>query len=190
MNDKETNEFIEENLPLIVSIAKTITKDQKYTSELIEVGKFAVILAHRNFDPSKKVKFTTFAYKKIRGEMIDYLRKCEWFNKADRKKGVNSMQYIEDFTEDVQEIVLNHTTDCVSVEDIVSKREIAARLIEALDCLTQQEREVIELHYFKDLTLKKISLMVGVSEQMISNTHILAKEKIKAYIENEQDNGN
>lgn len=60
---------------------KTIGRYQyfNYMEDLVNEGLIALLDAVEKFDPEKKVKFETYASIKIRGAMIDYIRKQDCF---------------------------------------------------------------------------------------------------------------
>jgi len=60
---------------------KTIGRYQyfNYMDDLVNEGLIALLDAVEKFDPDKKVKFETYASIKIRGAMIDYIRKQDCF---------------------------------------------------------------------------------------------------------------
>ncbi|WP_457571069.1 FliA/WhiG family RNA polymerase sigma factor [Desulfovulcanus sp.] len=54
--------------------------------ELISAGTLGLIEALSNFDPNQGIKFETFADSRIRGAMLDELRKMDWFSRGFRQK--------------------------------------------------------------------------------------------------------
>ena len=60
---------------------KTVGRYQyfNYMDDLVNEGVIALLDAVEKFDPDKKVKFETYASIKIRGAMIDYIRKQDCF---------------------------------------------------------------------------------------------------------------
>lgn len=60
---------------------KTVGRYQyfNYMDDLVNEGLIALLDAVEKFDPDKKVKFETYASIKIRGAMIDYIRKQDCF---------------------------------------------------------------------------------------------------------------
>jgi RNA polymerase sigma factor for flagellar operon FliA len=54
--------------------------------ELISAGTLGLIEALTNFDPEQGIKFETFADNRIRGAMLDELRKLDWFSRGLRQK--------------------------------------------------------------------------------------------------------
>lgn len=55
--------------------------------DLIGFGQIGLAEAARDFDPKHGVAFTTYAYYRIRGSVLDGLSKMAWFNKADFNRG-------------------------------------------------------------------------------------------------------
>ncbi len=55
--------------------------------DLIGYGQVGLVEAARDFDPARGYQFTTFAYYRIRGAILDGLSKMHWFNRADFDRG-------------------------------------------------------------------------------------------------------
>ena len=60
-----------------------------------------------------------------------------------------------------------------------TKEELKKMLVEALDLLTEKEKNVVTLYYYEDLTLKEISLVLNVSESRVSQLHTKALNKMR-----------
>ena len=65
---------------MAIRLPPNITKD-----ELISTGTVGLIDTLNNFDPSKGIKFQTYAAYRIRGAIIDELRKMDWVSRSVRK---------------------------------------------------------------------------------------------------------
>ena len=63
--------------------------------DLIGPGVIGLIDAIEKFDPSKKIKFKTYAEFRIRGAMLDELRHLDWVPRSVRKKATELEQVIE-----------------------------------------------------------------------------------------------
>ena len=61
----------------IISKIRTPGDDLSKPDELYQVGVIAVLQALDQFDPSTGVRFVTFAYPRIRGEIVDFLRRLD-----------------------------------------------------------------------------------------------------------------
>ena len=87
VDDRER--IIEEFLPIIKHLAFKVSRgfdDDGITEDLISSGVLGLLEAMEKFDPSRGIKLNTFAYLRIRGAMIDELRKRDWFPRSARTK--------------------------------------------------------------------------------------------------------
>ncbi|WP_230369308.1 sigma-70 family RNA polymerase sigma factor [Paludibacterium denitrificans] len=55
-------------------------------NDLIQVGVIGLIDAARQFDPSRGVQFETFASQRVRGAMLDELRREDWLPRQARRQ--------------------------------------------------------------------------------------------------------
>ena len=81
-NTEIRNQIVIQYSYMVKCIAlKTIGRYQyfNYMDDLVNEGLIALLDAVEKFDPDKKVKFETYASIKIRGAMIDYIRKQDCF---------------------------------------------------------------------------------------------------------------
>ncbi|WP_457640960.1 sigma-70 family RNA polymerase sigma factor [Persephonella sp.] len=90
ISNKERNEIIMEFLPKINYIVQSLKQENlppTVTEEdLINTGVIGLIDAINKFDPSKGVKLSTYAEIRIRGQIIDSLRKLDWVPRNVRQK--------------------------------------------------------------------------------------------------------
>ncbi|AOT68254.1 FliA/WhiG family RNA polymerase sigma factor [Geosporobacter ferrireducens] len=66
---------------LYTNYGKTVEFD-----DLVSYGIFGLIDAIEKFDPTKNVKFETYAYIRVRGAIIDQLRNLDWIPRSVRQK--------------------------------------------------------------------------------------------------------
>lgn len=64
-------------------------------------------------------------------------------------------------------------------EDYAIVEELRRLLSYAIDSLTDNEKKIISLYYFEELTLKEIGMVIGVSESRVSQLHSRALLKLK-----------
>lgn len=81
-NEKIPEEFIREYMPVVESVAKTISTGGKLPlgvvyEDLVSWGVEGLIKARKRFDASKGAQFRTYAFYRIRGEILDKIRR-EW----------------------------------------------------------------------------------------------------------------
>jgi RNA polymerase sigma factor for flagellar operon FliA len=73
--------FVEEHRALVISVATKVRRQLDLPIDLEELTAFGfsgLIEARRRFDPSKGVQFSTFAYYRIRGAILDGVRKMAY----------------------------------------------------------------------------------------------------------------
>ena len=168
------------------------------TDDLIGYGTLGLIDAIEKFDPAKNVKFETYAALRIRGAIIDGLRKQDWFPRSLRQKSKRIGEAIELIEKKTgrpakdEEIAryLNmpvdklqttmgdiHTFTVVSLDEQLSefvsdptlinmygddpereaqKNELKRILAKAIDELQENERVIISLYYYDELTQNEI----------------------------------
>lgn len=91
--------IIEKYIPLIKHIVNRLAISlPSYidTDDLISYGMFGLLQAIDRYDASKGVKFETYAYSRIRGAIIDELRKLDWVPQSIRKKAKLIQQTYEE----------------------------------------------------------------------------------------------
>lgn len=191
--------------------------------DLVGYGIFGLIDAIDKFDYGKNVKFETYASLRIRGAMLDQIRKMDWIPRSLRQKqkkidaaiakleadtgkmpsdeeiavelGISADEllnwqgqtkasnmisldeYTEEGSESKMESIANASFD--RPEEVVEKAELKQMLIEAIDILTEKERNVVVLYYYEEMTLKEISMVLDVSESRVSQLHTKALNKMR-----------
>jgi RNA polymerase sigma factor FliA len=88
--NQQTADLIEETLPLVRHVAyqvgahfpRHVDKD-----ELVRAGVLGLVEAAHRFDSSKGVPFAPFAARRIRGAILDSLRKVDWAPRSLRRAG-------------------------------------------------------------------------------------------------------
>ncbi len=89
MNDEARGRLIEEYAPRVRYIANRIASRLPAhvdLGDLISCGVIGLIDAIEKFDPSKNVKFETYAEFRIRGAILDELRSMDWVPRSVRQK--------------------------------------------------------------------------------------------------------
>jgi RNA polymerase sigma factor FliA len=75
------------------------------------------------------------------------------------------------------ETVRDHATHSILGE--IERGELRSFLVLAMDRLTQQEKLVIALYYYEELTLKEIGEVMTISESRVSQIHTRAVMKLR-----------
>ncbi len=212
-------------------VSKMANTFYRYASaeEMLNQGVIAIIDSLEKFDPSRDVKFSTYAFTKVRGSIIDYVRKQDWLPRRVRQANIRISNIERDLTaklgrtptrsEMAKEagMSLQEYDDCMvemsgdnmtSFEALlavpsqmhpstsygdefdpqqnVDRQELKQALADAIDELNDQERTVLSLYYYENLTMREIGQTMGVSEQRIGqiNRKLIKKlrEKLTQYM--------
>lgn len=86
---EERNQMIVEHLPLVKYIAARIAgrlPSHVEVDDLVNAGILGLIDAIDKYDPTRKIKFKTYAEFRIRGAIIDELRALDWVPRSTRQK--------------------------------------------------------------------------------------------------------
>jgi len=87
-NREVRERIIMDCLPLVKYVVRKVAAAAPRScdrEELIQCGIFGLIDAIERYDPTKEVKFETYAILRIRGAVIDELRSRDWVPRAKRK---------------------------------------------------------------------------------------------------------
>ena len=209
----ETKEkIIIEYAPLVKVVAGRLSMYLGYNVEyddLVGYGVFGLIDAIEKYDLCKEVKFETYASLRIRGAILDQIRKMDWIPRTIRQKqkkietaireiesregrpatdeeiasslGITDEEYL-DWHGQMKVTIESgaHSQQFDSPETVIEKEELKRMLMESLEVLTEKEKKVILFYYYEELTLKEISSILEVSESRISQLHTRALQKMKA----------
>ena len=90
-----------EYYPMVTRIAYRLIRRLPATievSELINTGFIGLLEALQRFDRSKGVPFFSYAEIRIRGAMIDFLRKLDWVPRSVRRRAENLEETVDELT--------------------------------------------------------------------------------------------
>lgn len=223
---KLREKIIVEYASLVKIVAGRLSMYLGYTVEyddLVGYGTFGLIDAIDKFNNLKGVKFETYASLRIRGAILDQIRKMDWIPRTLRQKQkkldmayqkieteygragteeeiakeleisvdelniwknqtqITNLISLDEFLEQGTEVNMDspHGQQFDQPEKVVEKEELKKILQQALEHLTENEKKVIALYYYEDLTLKEISKVLEVSESRVSQLHTRALQKMK-----------
>ncbi|MBQ3599828.1 MAG: FliA/WhiG family RNA polymerase sigma factor, partial [Lachnospiraceae bacterium] len=165
----------------------------------------------------------TYASLRIRGAILDQIRKMDWIPRTLRQKQkkielayqkleleqgragtdeevaqligisvdefltwqnqtkITNLVSLDEFLEQGSEVKMDvgSSSQFEQPEKVMEKEEMKKALVETLQHLTENEKKVITLYYYEELTLKEISHILEVSESRVSQLHTKALQKMK-----------
>jgi RNA polymerase sigma factor for flagellar operon FliA len=163
---------------------------------LESAGTLGLVEAAAAFDPARGVQFSTFAYQRVRGAMLDELRRNSPLPQALLEKAARVRQALAQLPRPASldqlaaatQLSTDEVSDCLgalrlsrtlSLGDRTASREEsplesleradqARVLTEAVEQLPRQERLVVTLYYREGLRLKEIGAVMQLSESRVS----------------------
>jgi len=217
-----SEDFIKENMPLIKNIASKIMQAGKVPScieyeDLLSWGVEGLLKAKKGFKKNLKTKFQTYAYYRIRGEILDSIRN-EWSSKVpqeyrDRKQKLQ--ETLSEFIEDVMHESTKSPKEKVNkaIESATFVHYVSSEMkhgvseskgtkdpeIEVIDenydylwkeiyNLEHPDKDVIELFYIHGLKQVEIAEHLKISKSRICRIHMNVLEKLKKRLQGIKQN--
>lgn len=183
--------------PIALRMARSIPQVSDVGQDFMSFGTFGLIDALERFDPTRAVRFETFAGPRIRGAILDELRALDWVPRGMRtisreleraeEQLVRSLgrqptsaemeaavgaakarQAIFQLTLDNDPPEGSHTVDYgQDLESLAVVDDIIARMSEAVATLDGRLKTVAALVYVEGQTLTQIGRRIGVSESRV-----------------------
>ncbi len=199
--DKKTKDkIVLENLPLVKKVASKIfyrlPKGEVDFDELVNTGIIGLMKAIDRYD-KEKAKFSTYAYIKIRGEILDYLRSLDVMPRTMREKikeenleeGKNLPLSKTAIMVSIEKAIVNGdeefkiidtlSSDRISPEDEVIRDDLREKLLRAIDLLNEKEKITLQMLFFEEKPLQEVADVLNVSVSRVSQIKGEAVKKLK-----------
>lgn len=231
---EDSNALIEHYLYMVRQIVLRMSPGYNTTmrdyDDLVSNGVLGLIDAVQKFEPSRGIKFETYAPQRIRGAILDYMRSEDWIPGSTRKEIKRVRQAVDDLTislghepdreqlaehlnmslADLDKINMHeYQSSLVHFENLMAgatyqasfqepsepvavpdnrtdrmpeenylENEARQRLSQMIRELDEKEQMVLDMYYTKELRLKDIASVMGLTESRISQIHRGAIRKI------------
>ena len=162
------------------------TRLQKYDimdeKDFYQFGIEGLSEAIERFDPDYGTKFETYAIQRIRGKIIDELRKIQI---KPRKTGENDVVYknlsLSTGVDDEGGYLLLETipSDAETPDETVKKGEEKEILFALLKKLNERDRLIITLYYYESLNYKEIAEVLNITVSRVSQIHTKILQQLK-----------
>jgi RNA polymerase sigma-B factor len=167
---------IEQYLPLVKAVARRFTQRGEQLDDLVQVGSIGLINAVDRFRPERGVELGAFAAPTIIGEIKRHLRDRTWPVSVPREmresRAVTSVVTGEEEPAPRPEGQQEGLTDA----------EDRAVLAAAFRMLEPNERRIVYLRFFNDLSQDAIGAELGLSQVQVSRALRRALEKLRGEI--------
>ncbi len=145
--------------------------------------------AVERFDPEFGTKFETYAIQRIRGKIIDELRKAQIkprFSPFDEPGEPYFLNVSMDRTSGTDDGGTLHEIIPAEVElpeETAEKNEAKERLMESIKELSERDRLIITLYYFEHLNYREISEVLDITVSRISQIHSRILDSLKGKLQ-------
>lgn len=137
------------------------------------------------FDPDYGTKFETYAIQRIRGKIIDELRKVQIKPRLATSDKIDEFQYsivsLNRAVDGEDGYMLYETIpDDTEVQDkTTEKNELKELLKGAIRNLEERDRLILSLYYYEELSYKEISKILNITVSRISQIHTKILDTLK-----------
>lgn len=189
----EIEALIREHADLVQFHARKVRKEVSARidfDDLVGYGNRGLVEAAQRFDPARGVAFPTFAYRRIRGAMLDGLRTMGWYSRADHQRwqaaeeAPDSAEGFDSKTAPVYIVALEAAagvSDGRSATDVaVDTARATAAIREAIADLPDLERELMERHFIKGENQDTAAEALGISKSWACRVIQRAEAAIRA----------
>lgn len=149
--------LIELHLPLVRSVARRFASRGEHLDDLAQVGAVGLIKAVDRFDPARGTSFAAYAVPTIAGEIRRHLRDTGQpvhVPRGDLEAGVL-----------VRTVPLEDEEHAAAAVEPADERVLVER---GLRALPRRQRRIVQLHYFANLSQRRIARELGLSQVHVS----------------------
>jgi len=196
---RSMSEIVEQHAILVKRIAYHLIARLPHTvdiDDLIQTGMIGLMDAAQNYDANQGASFETYAGIRIRGSMLDEIRRNDWAPRSvhrkareisaaiqsiEQQKGRNANDKeiaaalglsIEQYHQQLHESTGHHV---FSLDEFNNGDEA-----NAIKMLPDRERLLMGLYYNEELNLKEIGEVLDVSESRVSQIHSQTVIRLRA----------
>lgn len=182
-NEKERKQFILDNTKLTYFCAKDVYYTNTFLEkeDILQEAMIGLIKAVDNFDESKCIAFSTFAYRIIKNHLYSKIRKTfDYYNYSDNSCNGSFLKYDDVTSKEGNNVDIN---SIISTQDDIYLIE---NKIDIDNLLNNQIKNKSSLDYLKlfsqGYTTREIGKKYNVSHQCVSAKLCKVKNKIYDYL--------
>jgi RNA polymerase sigma factor for flagellar operon FliA len=181
--------------------------------DLWSAGALGLLDAARKFDATREVRFETYAEHRIRGAMLDEMRRMDHLprrlrdqagdverararlgqklkreptaDELSQEMGIDGEELgaLQALTEPHMTLLDQLESPGVPSDEHVERRQAAWTLARAVEALPERQQLVLSLHYVEGLTYREIAKILDVSEPRVCQIHGEALAKLRNALE-------
>lgn len=168
-DDEAREELILSYRPMVYWLAKNYKVSYSSYQDMIQEGMLALIKAVDRFDINRNNRFSTYAYYKIKGSLINFLQRVE--GKA--PVPADEVAFIK---KSMRQALLSN--DAISTEWSVD-------LEKAIEDLTQKESDILKALILDDRAARDVASEIKIDVSHVYRIRRNALSKLRQWLENE-----
>ena len=196
----ERARLIEDNVVLVDHVVRRVASafpGYVDRSELLSAGRLGLTEAACAFEFERNVPFAPYAMRRIRGSVLDHLRRHDWVPRSERERSRTDeavermvatrgrVASLDELTGGggVPERLSDRTTP--TIEEVLESRELHGYLRSALDSLPERLRLIVVGHYLEGRPLDELAEVLGVTPSRVSQLRSHAIEVLRHGLESQ-----
>ena len=167
----------------VIHNSKFISYDIFDERDYFQFGVEGLSEAIDRFDPDYGTKFETYAIQRIRGKILDEIRKVQNKYRIQTNSNVlaTNLSLNKSVSEEDNFMLYEVIPDELEEPDeTVENLEAKELLVEALEKLEERDRLIITLYYYEHLNYKEIATILGITVSRVSQVHTKIINKLKS----------
>ena len=178
--------LIERYLPLCRRIAratKVLPTAARGSDDLEAAGVVGLIQAVDRFDPSRGIPFEGYAALRVRGAILDEVRRLDELTRdarrlagEDERRGALSLEFLQERGE------MGDPAEVAEVDVRAAHDGLRDDVERALAAIPVRERAILACYYSDGLTLAMIGRRLGISEARVSQLHARAIAQLRSVL--------
>jgi len=188
MQDDFRKKLIADHMEMAAAIAsECVTKFNLFSllpyADVLGYAQQGLVEAANRYSPESGTKFRSYSWSRIRGAVIDGVRKCSRHGFS-RTLGAPTYEPADGPAPKAKPQELDAIADEKSVqgsaEDDVDASRLRAVLLRAIEALPARQRDVTLRHYYRGQDLVDISEQDGLSEDYVGRIHATSLRQLRA----------
>jgi RNA polymerase sigma factor for flagellar operon FliA len=167
----------------VIHNSKFINYDIFDEKDYFQFGIEGLSEAIDRFDPDYGTKFETYALQRIRGKIIDEIRKVQSKYRVQTNSNILATNLsLNKSVSDDESFMLYEVIpdDNEEPDETLENLEAKELLIEALQKLEERDRLIITLYYYEHLNYKEIAQILGITVSRVSQVHSKIIDKLRS----------
>ncbi|WKZ70156.1 MAG: sigma-70 family RNA polymerase sigma factor [Melioribacteraceae bacterium] len=167
----------------VIHNSKFINYDIFDEKDYFQFGIEGLSEAIDRFDPDYGTKFETYALQRIRGKIIDEIRKVQSKYRVQTNSNILATNLsLNKSVSDDESFMLYEVIpdDNEEPDETLENLEAKELLVEALQKLEERDRLIITLYYYEHLNYKEIAQILGITVSRVSQVHSKIIDKLRS----------